>query len=265
MEKQQFPLQVYIENAGDKTTGGFTMPMPTTSEALQPFLDAIGIETLQDVKIVDIRSDIDSLGTVLLDVLPASPYPLSELNYLAGKVSEFTGDEPERFAAAIEIRGDRCGSLASIINLTENLDRYNLQPAYDENMYGEFLIEIAQDEFAYLLSGLVRLNNLTGNDFVRHIARLESCVDSAAYARMVIHEEGGVFTDKGYLTEDGAFRTVYRGVEDIPVKYRCVVPPKHKRAPQEKPSIRDQLRKDRAKIKVRKIEQNNKSKSGPER
>ena len=66
---------------------------------------------------------------------------LDELNYLASKLDEMSQGEYEQFQAAMEI-GDHSGSLQEIINLTENLDCYDIYPdIHDHDDLGRYYIE----------------------------------------------------------------------------------------------------------------------------
>ena len=66
---------------------------------------------------------------------------LDELNYLASKLDEMSQGEYEQFQAAMEI-GDHSGSLQEIINLTENLDCYDVYPDIrDHDDLGRYYIE----------------------------------------------------------------------------------------------------------------------------
>jgi hypothetical protein len=60
-----YPLRVYIENVHDDRIGGFTIPLPTTPEALQPFFDGTEITGWQDIVIAEVLSDIKGLGKFL--------------------------------------------------------------------------------------------------------------------------------------------------------------------------------------------------------
>ena len=63
---------------------------------------------------------------------------LDELNYLASKLDEMSQGEYEQFQAAMEI-GDHSGSLQEIINLTENLDCYDIYPDIHDHDPGPVL------------------------------------------------------------------------------------------------------------------------------
>ena len=218
-------FQVYIENTCSRNIGGFTIPMPTTQERIQHFLEGAEIRSAQDLRIVDIRSDIEDFGAMLHDILRdcVTDVTLSELNYLASKVIKYDSEERDTLMAALE--KDSPHSLADVINMTENLGSYYLQPAYNADMYGEFRLEMAKDEFADVFNKLESSPNQDDRDFAKYIERLEKHVDMEAYVEEIVAEEGGYFTENGYLTEDGTFSHVYHGPDNIPAAYRLEFPP----------------------------------------
>jgi len=217
------PLRVYIENIRDERLGGFTMPLPTKPKDLRPFLDNIGIIDPQDIRIKEIRSDTVGLGEAVTDAVfnSMSPNALNELNYLATKIDALHPATLEMYITILD--ADRhCGTFAELINLTENLDLFNIQPAYGAKQYGEFLIETEKDNTSAVFDKLEHSEYSDERDLAQYILRLEAHVDAAAYGRAAAELENGVFTESGYLTEGEGFREVYRGPEDIPAEYRAV-------------------------------------------
>ena len=96
---------------------------------------------------------------------------LDELNYLASKLDEMSQGEYEQFQAAMEI-GDHSGSLQEIINLTENLDCYDVYPDIrDHDDLGRYYIE--------------ELNAMQVPEHLRNY------IDYEAYGRDVALEENG--------------------------------------------------------------------------
>ena len=66
---------------------------------------------------------------------------LDELNYLASKLDNMDKYEYNQFCAAMEV-GDHTGSLHDIINLTENLDCYEVYPNIEDHEdLGRYYIE----------------------------------------------------------------------------------------------------------------------------
>ena len=130
---------------------------------------------------------------------------LDELNYLASKLDDMSQDEYERFQAAMEI-GDHTGSIQELINLTENLDCYDVYPdIHDHDDLGRYYIE-----------------ELDAMQVPEH---LRNYIDYEAYGRDIALEESGQFTDLGYVRDTGnRFDEVYDGHrESIPWEYRVTV------------------------------------------
>ena len=108
---------------------GEWVKFPTTAEELQKVFERIGIGSKDDFRqpyeewfITDYDCYVDGLYDKLGEY-----ENLDELNYLASKLDEMSQGEYEQFQAAMEI-GDHSGSLQEIINLTENLDCYDVHP-----------------------------------------------------------------------------------------------------------------------------------------
>jgi hypothetical protein len=217
------PLQVYIENAHNEQLGGFTMELPATREVLQPFLDGLEITDATAIAVKDITSSIDGLSRAVFACADEG-LRLDELNYLAAKIGGLSPDEHEVFAAVC-LAEWHCGSIAEIINITENLGNFELQPAFNAAQYGDFLIEMAQDEHAALFKRLENSDDPKENAFAAYVERLEASVDSDVYGRYAIREEKGVLTNAGYITEEKGFQEIYRGAQDIPAEYRVFAYP----------------------------------------
>jgi hypothetical protein len=190
MANQTSPIQVYIENAYDERIGGFTIPLPITKAALAPWLTAIEASAgdPESIVIKNIRSRMDP-------------------------------SDMEKFLAALD--GDRhTESIAEIIGITENFEAFDLQPAFSEAQYGDFLLEEAKDSTAEALERLEKSDDPIDRKLAAHVLELESLAYANTYGRAAAKRENGVFTEQGYLTEIGEFREVYRGPADIPSEYR---------------------------------------------
>ena len=129
---------------------------------------------------------------------------LDELNYLASKLDEMDQSDYARFQAGMEM-GDHCGSLQEIINLTENLDCYEIYPN----------IEDYDDLGRYYIEEL---------DVMQVPEQLQNYIDYEAYGRDVALEENGTFTDQGYVRDTGdSFHEYYDGERgSIPDEYRVM-------------------------------------------
>ena len=206
---KDYPFAAFITNLGKYNEGslvGEWVKFPTTAEELQKVFERIGIGSKDDFGqpyeewfITDYDCYVDGLYDKLGEY-----ESLDELNYLASKLDEMSQGEYEQFQAAMEI-GDHSGSLQEIINLTENLDCYDVYPDIrDHDDLGRYYIE-----------------ELDAMQVPEH---LRNYIDYEAYGRDVALEEGGEFTDFGYVRDTGdRFDEVYDGDRDsIPEEYRVM-------------------------------------------
>ena len=228
------PLHAYIENVHDEGyRGGFTIPLPTTMSDLQPYLNDIGAKGWQDIKTWEVTSEIEGLGEILSGhiVKSMSPHTLEELNHLAVSIERLGSHDRDVFAAAVAAKA-HCGSIAEIINMTENIGNYDLQPAFDAKQYGEFQLDTQKDETADIFNRLEQSDDSNERAFARYVARLEASADLSALGRAIAKEENGAFTSHGYLMEvSGIFKETYRGHQDIPAEHRIFTKPGEDHSP----------------------------------
>ena len=129
---KDYPFAAFITNLGKYNEGelvGEWVKFPTTAEELKEVFKRIGIGQKDDFGqpyeewfITDYDCYVDGLYSKLGEY-----ENLDELNYLASKLDEMSESEYAQFQAGMEM-GDHCGSLQEIINLTENLDCYEVYP-----------------------------------------------------------------------------------------------------------------------------------------
>ena len=185
---KDYPFAAFITNLGKYNEGslvGEWVKFPTTAEELQKVFERIGIGSKDDFGqpyeewfITDYDCYVDGLYDKLGEY-----ENLDELNYLVSKLDEMSQGEYEQFQAAMEI-GDHSGSLQEIINLTENLDCYDVYPDIrDHDDLGRYYIE-----------------ELDAMQMPEH---LRNYIDYEAYGRDVALKEGGEFTDFGYVRDTG--------------------------------------------------------------
>ena len=207
---KDYPFAAFITNLGKYNEGalvGEWVKFPTTAEELKKVFERIGIgskdefgQTYEEWFITDYDCYVDGLYDLLGEYAN-----LDELNYLASKLDNMSQDEYERFQAAMEI-GDHTGSIQELINLTENLDCYDIYPdIHDHDDLGRYYIE-----------------ELDAMQVPEH---LRNYIDYEAYGRDIALEESGQFTDLGYVRDTGdSFNEVYDGHrESIPWEYRVTV------------------------------------------
>ena len=206
---KDYPFAAFITNLGKYNEGalvGEWVKFPTTAEELKKVFERIGIgakddfgQTYEEWFITDYDCYVDGLYDLLGEYAN-----LDELNYLASKLDNMSQDEYERFQAAMEI-GDHTGSIHELINLTENLDCYDIYPdIYDHDDLGRYYIE-----------------ELDAMQVPEH---LRNYIDYEAYGRDIALEESGQFTDLGYVRDTGdSFHEYYDGERgSIPEEYRVM-------------------------------------------
>ena len=207
-----FPFDAFITNLGKYNEGelvGEWVHFPTTPEEIQEVFKRIGIgqtdEFGQPYEEWFI-TDYDCYVPGLYDVF-GEYESLDELNYLANKIEELSNGEFECFQAAVEM-GEYTGSIQDLINLTENLDCYNLySDIHSDEDLGYYWIEES------------------GTYDTEAMGRLSSYIDYEAFGRDVRLDEGGEFTDYGYVVNNyGNFIEQYNGNrEEIPDEYRVLI------------------------------------------
>ncbi|PWM13487.1 MAG: antirestriction protein ArdA [Clostridia bacterium] len=206
---KDYPFAAFITNLGKYNEGelvGEWVKFPTTAEEMKKVFDRIGIGQKDDFGnpyeewfITDYDCYVDGLYDKLGEY-----ESLDELNYLASKLDEMSRGEYEQFQAAMEI-GDHTGSVQEIINLTENLDCYDVYP--DINDYDDL--------------GRYYIDELDAMQVPEH---LKNYIDYEAYGRDVAMDENGTFTDQGYVRDTGdSFHEYYDGERgSIPDEYRVM-------------------------------------------
>ena len=206
---KDYPFAAFITNLGKYNEGelvGEWVKFPTTAEELKEVFKRIGIGQRDDFGqpyeewfITDYDCYVDGLYDKLGEY-----ENLDELNYLASKLDEMDQSDYAKFQAAMEI-GDYTSSLQEIINLTENLDCYEIYPN----------IEDYDDLGRYYLEEL---------EVSKVPAHLQNYIDYEAYGRDVALEENGTFTDQGYVWDTReAFHEYYDGERgSIPDEYRVM-------------------------------------------
>ena len=206
---KDYPFAAFITNLGKYNEGelvGEWVKFPTTAEEMKEVFKRIGIGQRDDFGqpyeewfITDYDCYVDGLYDKLGEY-----ENLDELNYLASKLDEMSESEYAQFQAGMEM-GDHCGSLQEIINLTENLDCYEVYPHIaDYDDLGRYYIE-----------------ELEVMQVPEH---LQNYIDYEAYGRDVAMDENGSFTDQGYVRDTGdRFCEYYDGERgSIPDEYRVM-------------------------------------------
>ena len=194
--------------------GGAWLPMPATQEQLHAAMRSVGItaDNPQDFFVGGFANTEDCPFDVPLAVIQSGS--MDELNYL-GKLLEMQRDEDKaRFAAAVTL-GEYAGNLKDLINLAQNLDCYWLYPTVQsEEDYGYYLID--------------ELDELELPEEAKKYFMYEE------YGRDAAINDGGRFTEQGYVYNNkNTFSEWYNG-RDIPKEYRIMSYPQPTRLDPEK-------------------------------
>ena len=186
---KDYPFAAYITNLGKYNEGelvGEWVRFPTTAEEMKKVFERIGIGQKDDFGNPYEEwfiSDYDCYVGNLYDKL-GEYESLDELNYLASKLDDMDRYEYNQFLAAMEM-GDHCRDLQEIINLTENLDCYEVYSGIEDyDDLGRYYIE--------------ELDVLQVPEHLKHY------IDYEAYGRDVAIDENGSFTEFGYVRDTGS-------------------------------------------------------------
>ncbi len=219
-------IGAFITNLGKYNEGelvGKWHSFPTTKEAIEETFREIGIDGVwyEEFFITDYDSTIDGITAHLGEYSS-----IDEINYLASKIDDMDTWDLERFEAAIE-SGEYCGSVQDLINLTENLDCFDyIEGIKDDSDLGYYWVED---------SGCYDTKNL-GN--------LANYIDYESFGRDIRLDEGGTFTNNGYIRNNGdSFNEEYDGMA-VPDEYKVFSmpkpePPKQSAPPQKTKADRD--------------------------
>ena len=204
-------FEAFIANLGKYNEGtliGEWVKFPATPKEIQKAFEKIGISTNDELGnvyeewfITDYNCNLDGL---VKNINFGEYENLDELNYLASKIGELNSYELEKFQAVLEV-SDYTGSVKDIINLTGNLDKYDIYPD----------VKNCEDLGIYYVDEL---------ELVKVPDELRYYIDYESYGRDIALDENGQFTENGYVRDNGdSFEEYYDGaIESIPEKYRVM-------------------------------------------
>ena len=198
-------LSGYLSNLGAYAGGrpaGEWVTFPTTAGHMKEVFDRIGIDVQnrEAWHFTEFQSPIPHLA----EKLGEHEHP-DELNYL-GKLLEMQfDDDREKFAAAIAL-GDHASSVEELINLAQNLDCYWIYPSvHNEEDYGHYLVdELEEPELP--------------EEAKKYFMNEE-------YGRDAAINDGGLFTEQGYIYNNRNTFTRWYDGRDVPEEYRVTPAP----------------------------------------
>lgn len=203
-------IDAFVTNLGRYNEGfldGEFLKLPATTEEVQALFQCIHVDGVryEEIFITDYETSISGL----YDCLPEYT-DLDELNYLAALLDDLDEGDLEKFEAALS-SGEHTDGLKDLINLAQNLDCYEYYPGIcDEDDLGRYMIH--------------EMGALEVPEY------LENYIDYEAFGRDVALEDGGTFTENGYIVDTGdRFVELYTGRDDLPEEckiFACPTPEK---------------------------------------
>ncbi len=199
------PFSVLIDSRSRFETGepgGVWLPMPTTTEQLHEAMKSVGItaDNPQDFFINGFTNTEDCPFDVPLEVIQRGS--MDELNYLGKLLSMQSDEDKSKFTAAVTL-GERAGNLKDLINLAQNLDCYWIYPTVQsEEDYGYYLVdELGEPELP--------------EEAKKYFMYEE-------YGRDAATNDGGRFTEQGYVYNNKNTFTEWYDGRDVPEEYRIM-------------------------------------------
>lgn len=196
-------LRAYVTNLGLYNEGmlvGEWVDFPTTHEKMKEVMRRIRIDgkEYEEYFITDYESDIDGLTECFGEY-----ENLSMLNYLAGKIQDMDYSV-EQLEAMIEY-GEFTGSVEELINLIDNEECFMLMPDVESDY--DLGYEYAEN------SGLF-------TEALKSLGMLANYIDYEGYGRDIRLEEGGMFTEHGYMVMTDDMDTYFdSSADEIPEEF----------------------------------------------
>lgn len=234
--EQEAPIRAWLSYYIDGSMTGAWQNFPTTNDEMEYNLGRSGIEAEHLTGILDTIYETEIPKLELR--LPRHP-DLDELNHLAHQINSMSEDDRFTFGAVVQANL-HCGSMTELINLTHNLDAFDLYPgAFSEKEFGGIMFEMHATEHWEVMERLRTSDDPQDKAFAAYVERLESSVDLQKYSVKAREAEDGYLTSNGYLILNlETLPEVYSGKDDIPAEHRLTDPVVQ---PERKPSLLGQL------------------------
>ena len=203
-------FEAFVTNLGKYNEGmlvGEWVKLPTTEEEMQKVFERIGIgkqdefgQPYEEWFITDYECPIYGVQKMLGEY-----ESLDKLNYLAALIDELSLSDQEKLVAIMESGCDEVSDIDDLINLTFNLDCYDIMPGInDESDLGYYYAHEA------------------GIYSEKDLGPLANYIDYERYGRDIAMDEQGRFTDEGYVrvASERWDRQFNGELDDIPDEYR---------------------------------------------
>ena len=177
-------FEAFVTNLGKYNEGmlvGEWVKLPTTEEEMQKVFERIGIgkedefgQPYEEWFITDYECPIYGVQKMLGEY-----ESLDKLNYLAALIDELSLSDQEKLVAIMEAGCDEVSDIDDLINLTFNLDCYDIMPGInDESDLGYYYAHEA------------------GIYSEKDLGPLANYIDYERYGRDIAMDEQGRFTDE---------------------------------------------------------------------
>lgn len=203
-------FEAFVTNLGKYNEGelvGEWVKFPTTEEEMQKVFERIGIgskdefgQPYEEWFITDYECPIYGVQKMLGEY-----ESLDKLNYLAALIDELSLSDQEKLVAVMEAGCDEVSDIDDLINLTFNLDCYDVMPGISD-----------ESDLGYYYAHEIGIYS------EKDLGPLADYIDYERYGRDIAMDEQGRFTDAGYVrcTGDSWDRQFDGSLDDIPDEYR---------------------------------------------
>lgn len=197
---EDVPFQVYITPLDNEKTTGEWVSFPTTPDHLRDVFARLEIGP-SDWSIANVEAHIYGIRDVIWHC-----DSLDELNYLAAKLEELDDASIGTYQSIIEI-DEHCDTVTELINLTDNLDCYNVEEEISDYDDLARYVLFNRDSYSY--------NRTT-------LEILEDYIDYEGFGRAIADGEDGKLSENCYICPSGcSFVDSYNGdPSTIPEQYR---------------------------------------------
>lgn len=195
-------FRIYLTNLGAYNAGilrGEWVDLPIDNDEYAEVCKRIGIDAMHEEMFVTDYDCDDSRICGLFEYL-GEYENLSLLNWLAGELDALASWQLDVYAGALAL-GDHTGDIYGLITLTQGLDSYMLLVDVDDD-----------DDLGRYYADMCYLDTSA-------MGPLADYIDYDSYGRDIRLEEGGVYTDAGYIVciDDTATTLTW---DDLPDEYR---------------------------------------------